>query len=131
MKLSNRAVTGVALAVVLTALPACSTNTALIGRDTLPSGAASRTVQSEVVGTVERVDTGSSEIYLRPSPGQPRMVTYSADTRVMYLGRVYPVSQLQSGDVVAMQMEKDARGNPHTHAIDMQKSSRDWAQSRN
>jgi hypothetical protein len=131
MKLSNRAVSGVALAVVLTALPACSTNTAIIGRDTLPAKAATPTVRNEVVGTVDRVDTGSSEIYLRPSPGHPGMVTYSAETRVIYLGRVYPVSQLQSGDVIAMHMEKDARGNPHTHAIDLQKSSRDWAQSRN
>ena len=128
---SNRAVSGVALAVVLTALPACSTNTALIGRDTLPSNAATPLARNEFVGTVDRVDTGSSEIYLRPSPGHPGMVTYSAETRVMYLGRVYPVSQLQSGDVVAMHMEKDARGNPHTHTIDLQKSSRDWAQSRN
>jgi len=45
----------------------------------------------------------------------------------MYLGRVYPVSQLRLGDVVAMQLEHDARGNPHTHAIDLQKSSGDWA----
>jgi len=49
----------------------------------------------------------------------------------MYLGRVYPVNQLQSGDVVAMHMEKDAHGYHHTHAIDLQKSSRDWDQSRN
>jgi len=131
MKISNRAASRVALAVVLTALPACSTNTALIGRDTLPPSAATPTVRNEVVGTVERVDTGSNEIYLRPSPGHPGMVTFSTETRVMYMGRVYPVSQLQSGDVIAMRMEKDARGNPHTHAIDLQKSSRDWAQSRN
>jgi hypothetical protein len=131
MKLSNGAVSGVALAVVLTALPACSSNTALIGRDTLPSTAASGAEQSEIVGAVERVDPGSREIYLRPSPGHPGMITYSAETRVMYLGRVYPVTQLESGDVIAMQMEKDARGNPHTYAIDLQKSSRDWAQSQN
>ena len=32
----------------------------------------------------------------------------------MYLGGAYPVSQLRFGDIVAMQMEKDSRGNPHT-----------------
>jgi hypothetical protein len=127
MNLINRAASGLALAVALTALSACSGNTALVGRETLPSRA-SQPVRSEVVGTVERVDTGSSEIYLRPSPGHPGMVTYSAETRVMYLGRVYPVSQLRIGDIVAMQMEKDSRGNPHTHMIRLQKSSGDWAQ---
>jgi hypothetical protein len=59
------------------------------------------------------------------------MVTYSAETRVMYLGRVYPVSQLQIGDIVAMQMGMDSRGNPHTHVIRLEKSSGDWAQRNN
>ena len=131
MNPSNQAVLAFALGLALVASVGCSDhNVSLVGRDTLPARA-SKTVRNDIVRTVERVDTGSSEIYLQPSPGHPRMVTYSKETRVMYLGRVYPVSQLQSGDVVAMQMQMDARGNPHTHAIDLQKSSRDWAQSRN
>jgi len=102
-----------------------------VGRDALPARASRQAVENDIVRTVERVDTGSSEIYLQPSPGHPGMVTYSKETRVMYLGRVYLVNQLQSGDVVAMHMEKDAHGYHHTHAIDLQKSSRDWDQSRN
>jgi hypothetical protein len=123
----NYAATGLAVAVALTAVAGCSGNTALIGRESLPSRA-SQPVRSEIVRTVERVDTGSNEIHLRASPGHPGMVTYSAETRVMYLGRVYPVSQLRVGDIVAMQMEKDSRGNPHTHMIRLQESSGDWAQ---
>jgi hypothetical protein len=130
MNLFNHAASGLALTVALTALGGCSGNTALIGRETLP-GRASQPVRSEIVRTVERVDTGSNEIYLRSSPGHPGMVTYSAETRVMYLGRVYPVSQLRVGDIVAMQMEKDSRGNPHTHMIRLQESSGDWAQRHN
>ena len=126
----NHAASGFALALALTGLAGCSGNTALIGRESLP-GRVSQPVQSEVVGTVERVDTGSSEIHLRPTPGHPGMVTYSAETRVTYLGRVYPVSQLRFGDIVAMQMEKDSRGNPHTHMIRLQESSGDWAQRHN
>ena len=131
MNLFNHAVPGLTLAVALTALAGCSgSNIGLVGRDTLPTRA-SQPVQSEIVGTVARVDTGSNEIHLRPSPGHPGMVSYSAETRVMYLGRVYPVSQLQFGDIVAMQMEKDSRGNPHTHMIRLQESTRVWAQGRN
>ena len=126
----NHAASGLALAVALTGLAGCSGNTALIGRESLP-GRASQPVQSEIVGTVERIDAGSSEIYLRPTPGHPGMVTYSAETRVTYLGRVYPVSQLRVGDIIAMQMEKDSRGNPHTHMIRLQESSGDWAQRHN
>jgi len=127
MNLINYAATGLAVAVALTAVAGCSGNTALIGRESLPSRA-SQPVRSEIVRTVERVDTGSNEIHLRASPGHPGMVTYSAETRVMYLGRVYPVSQLRVGDIVAMQMEKDSRGNPHTHMIRLQESAGDWAQ---
>ncbi len=130
MNVFNQAASGLALAVALTALAGCSGNTALIGRETLP-GRASQPVRSEIVRTVERVDTGSNEIHLRPSPGHPGMVSYSAETRVMYLGRVYPVSQLRVGDIVAMQMEKDSRGNPHTHMIRLQESTGDWAQRHN
>jgi len=130
MNLFNHAVSGVTLAVALTALAGCSSNTALVGRETLP-GRASQQVRSETVRTVERVDAGSNEIYLRPSAGHPGMVTYSAETRVMYLGRVYPVGQLRVGDIVAMEMEKDPRGNPHTHMIRLEKSTGDWAQRGN
>jgi hypothetical protein len=127
MNLFNHAASGLALAGALIALAGCSGNTALVGRESLP-GRASQPVRSEIVGTVERVDTGSNEIHLRPSPGHPGMVTYSAETRVMYLGRVYPVSQLRFGDIVAMQMDKDSRGHPHTHMIRLQESTGDWAQ---
>ena len=127
MNVINRGASGLALAVALTALAGCTGNTALVGRESLPARA-SQPVRSEIVRTVERVDTGSNEIHLRPSPGHPGMVTYSAETRVMYLGRVYPVSQLRFGDIVAMQMDKDSRGNPHTHMIRLQESTGDWAQ---
>ncbi len=132
MNLFNHTTSVLALALAVTALAGCSgNNTALIGRDTLPARANHAAARNEMVGTVDRVDTGSSEIHLRPSPGHPGMVTFSAETRVMYLGRVYPVSQLRYGDVVAMQMEKDSRGNPHTHLIDLQKSTGDWAERQN
>lgn len=131
MNLFNHAASSLTLAVALAAVAGCSGNTALVGRESVPARAG-QPVQNEIVGTVQRVDTGSNEIHLRASPGHPGMVTYSAETRVMYLGRAYPVSQLRSGDIVAMQMEQqDSRGNPHTHRIRVQKSTGDWAQRPN
>jgi hypothetical protein len=59
------------------------------------------------------------------------VVGYSTDARVMYRGRVYPVSQVQSGDVVVMQLSQDSRGNSYTDLIRVQESNRDWAQGRN
>jgi len=130
MTLFKEPASGVFLAVGLVALAGCSGNTALVGRDNLPARAA-QPARSEIVGTVERVDTVSNEIHLRPSQGHPGMVTYSAEARVAYLGGLYPVSQLRFGDIVAMQMEKDSHGNPHTHMIRLQESSGEWAQRHN
>ena len=127
MKQSNRAVMVFALGLAMVASVGCSDhNVSLVGRDTLPARA-SKTVRNEMVGTVARVDAASNEIHLRASPGHPGMVTYSAETRVTYLGHVYPVSQLRLGDVVAMQLDQDARGNPHTHVIRLETSAGDWA----
>ena len=125
MNLINRAVSGLTLALALTVSAGCSDNNfALIGRDTLPDRA-SPPVQDEIVATVERINTGSREISLRPNDGRTRVVGYSTDARVMYRGREYPVTQLEAGDVVVMQLRQDSRGNSYTDLIRVQESIRD------
>jgi hypothetical protein len=130
MNLINRGASSLVLIVALTISAGCSdSNFALVGRDTLPD-MASLPVQNEIVATVERLDTGSREISLRPNDGRTRVVGYSTDARVMYRGREYPVSQLEVGDVVAMQLRQDSRGNSYTDLIRVQESIRDRNQSR-
>jgi len=125
----NRAALGLTLALALTVGAGCSDNISLIGRDTLP-GRSSQPVPDEFVATVERINIGSREIDLRPNDGRTRVVGYSTDTRVMYRGREYPVTQLEAGDVVAMQLKQDSRGNSYTDLIRVQESIRDRDQSR-
>jgi len=130
MNLINRGASSLALLVALTISAACSDNNfALVGRDTLPDRT-SQPLQDEIVATVERLDTGSREISLRPNDGRTRVVAYSTDARVMYRGREYPVSQLEVGDVVVMQLRQDSRGNSYTDLIRIQESIRDREQSR-
>ena len=130
MNLFNHAASGLALGVALTALAGCSGNNfALVGRESLPASA-SEAVPDEFVATVERVNTGSREINLRPNDGRTRVVGYSTDTRVMYRGREYPVSQLEAGDIVAMQLRQDSRGNSYTDLIRVQESIQDQNQRR-
>ena len=128
MNLINRASSALTLAMALALSAGCNGNTALVGRDTLP-GRASEPVQDELVGTVERIDTWSREIHLRPNKGRLAVVSYNAETRVMHRGREYPVTQLESGDVVAMQLGKDSRGNSYTDLIRVQERIRDRDQS--
>ena len=125
----NRAALGLALALALTVGAGCSDNISLIGRDTLP-GRSSQPVQDEIVATVEQVNTASREIHLRPNDSRTRVVGYSADARVLYRGREYSVTQLEAGDVVAMQLTQDSRGNSYTDLIRVQENIRDRDQSR-
>jgi hypothetical protein len=48
----------------------------------------------------------------------------------MYRGREYPVSQLEAGDIVAMQLRRDSRGNSYTDLIRVQESIQDRNQRR-
>jgi hypothetical protein len=120
---------GLTLALALTAIAGCSDNIALVGRDTLPVGS-TQTVSEEFVAEVERINTGSREISLRPNDGRTRVVGYSTDARVLYRGREYPVTQLEAGDIVAMQLRQDSRGNSYTDLIRVQENIRDRDQSR-
>jgi hypothetical protein len=130
MHLITRAASGFALVFALTVFAGCGDNNfALVGRDTLPDRT-SQPLEDEIVATVERLDTGSREISLRPNDGRTRVVGYSTDARVMYRGREYPVSQLEVGDVVVMQVRQDSRGNSYTDLIRIQESIRDRDQSR-
>ena len=130
MNLINRGASSIVLLVALTISAGCGdSNFALVGRKTLPDRE-SQPLQDEIVATVERVDTGSREINLRPNDGRTRVVGYSTDARVMYRGREYPVTQLEIGDVVVMQLRQDSRGNSYTDLIRVQESISDRDQSR-
>jgi hypothetical protein len=124
MNLINRAALGLALALALTAIAGCSDNVALVGRPTLVLG------QDEFVAEVERLDTSSREIHLRPNDSRTRVVGYSTEARVMYRGREYPVTQLEAGDIVAMRLRQDSRGNSYTDLIRVQESIQDRNQRR-
>lgn len=124
MNLINRAASCLALALALTASAGCEGNIGLVGRPTLELG------QDEFVAEVERLDTSSREIHLRPNNSRTRVVGYSADARVVYRGREYPVAQLEAGDIVAMQLKQDSRGNSYTDLIRVQESIRDRNQGR-
>ena len=119
MKLFNRAALGLTLAVALTAIAACSDNIALVGRPAL------QLEPDEFFAEIDRLDTSSREIHLRPNDSRKRVVGYSTDARVLYHGREYPVAQLESGDKVSMQLKQDSRGNSYTDLVRVHERIRD------
>lgn len=118
----DRARSAIALGMLLLGVSGCMENIALIGRPTIEEG------QSDLVGEVDRVDLASRRLYLRPQGSDRRVIALSADAQVLDRGREYPVAQLQAGDVVAMQMKRDARGEPYADLIRIQQHTS--AQSR-
>ena len=123
MNLFNRATASLTLAMGLM-VSGCMENIALVGRPALEEG------REDIVGEVARLDTSSRQIYLRATESRPRVVSYSANAQVLYRGRDYAVTQLEPGDLVAMQVNQDSRGNYYTDLIRVQESVQDRNQSR-
>ena len=115
----NRAASCAFLGLALTVSVGCSDNIALVGRPTLQLD------KDEFFAEIDRVDTSSREIHLRPNDSRKRVVGYSADARVLLRGREYPVTQLESGDQVSMQLKQDSRGNSYTDLVRVHESIRD------
>ena len=124
MNLINLAAAGLTLALALTLATGCMENIALVGRPTLEEG------QEDIVGEVARLDTSARQIHLRATDSRTRVVGYSANAQVVYRGRDYAVTQLEPGDLVAMQVNQDSRGNYYTDLIRVQESIQDRNQSR-
>jgi len=101
---------------LLISVPGCMENIALIGRPTIEEG------QNDVVGEVERVDLSGRWIYLRPNKSDRRVVALSLDAQVLDRGREYPLARLKPGDVVAMQVKRDSRGDSYADLIRIQES---------
>ena len=124
MNLFNRAASSAVFGLALIVSAGCSENIALMGRSTLQLD------QEEIFAEIDRVDTSSRQIYLRPEDSRNRVVGYSSDARVLYQGRQYSIAQLERGDKVSMQLKQDSRGNSYTNLIRVQESLRDRNQSR-
>ncbi len=116
MKIIERATSLLALGMLLISIPGCMENIALIGRPTIEEG------QNDVVGEVERVDLSERRLYLRPNKSDRRVVALSLDAQVLDRGREYPLGRLKPGDVVAMQVKRDSRGDSYADLIRIQES---------
>ena len=71
----------------------------------------------EVLAELERIDLRPPEIYLRTRDGRTRSVSYKNDTRVIVRGREVTVSDLRPGDLVAIRLQQDSRGNEYADLI--------------
>jgi hypothetical protein len=118
--IGKRPLTLAALALALTAVPACATMGDLIRDDVGLNGGSSL-----VRGEVRSIDARRGRLQVREDHGRNITVSVDGRTRVVYRQRQYPLSALERGDLVRMRVTYDRRGNAWADRVDVQESVRD------
>lgn len=78
--------------------------------------------QGQVVVEVQGVDTRQQVIQVRTQEGQQGNVMFDQNTTVVYQNQQYPVTALERGDVVAMQLQQTQQGQTYVSQIVVQQS---------
>lgn len=79
----------------------------------------------QVVVEVQGVDTRQQVIQVRTQQGQQGNVFFDQNTTVIYQNQQYPVTALERGDVVAMQLQQTQQGQTYVSQIVVQQSVQD------
>jgi hypothetical protein len=75
--------------------------------------------RDEIVGTVQRIDERDRKIELRTSDGRLTTIKYDSGTRVYSRDLEMQVESLRRGDIVLVQLDRDARGDQYAYVIRM------------
>jgi hypothetical protein len=94
----------------------------LAGAAGLPGSGQQGQGQGQVVAEVQGLDTQRRLIQVRTQNGQTGSLLYDQNTVVVYQQRQYQVSNLERGDVVAIQVQQTNQGSPYASRIDVQQS---------
>jgi exosome complex RNA-binding protein Csl4 len=90
----------------------------IIGASSAPAGNA----QSQLTAEVRSVDSQRQRIELRTQQGETGWVQYDQNTAVVYRQQQYPVTALERGDVVVLQVQESAQGGAYVSRIEVQQS---------
>lgn len=82
----------------------------------------------EIVGEITGIDLRANRIHLRSTEdgrrAAPRTIHLEENTQLLYRGREYPLSSLEVGDIVALQVRDRERGSS-TNLLRVEQSSKD------
>src|SRR4051812_24976039 len=80
-------------------------------------GPAAGSGNSTVQGTVRGIDTQRGLLQITTTNGQTGNVYFDNRTQVVYQQQQYPVTALEQGDQVQVQIQQDQQGNYYTNYI--------------
>ena len=83
----------------------------------LQPGVGSGNGSAQVAGTVRYIDTQRQMLQITTQNGQTGNVYFDSRTQVVYQQQSYPVTALEQGDQVQMQLQQDQQGNYYTNYI--------------
>ncbi|HEX2168433.1 MAG TPA: hypothetical protein VHG09_14455 [Longimicrobiales bacterium] len=81
--------------------------------------------EGQISAEIRRVNTQQQTIQVATQDGQSGDVHYDQNTVVVYQQEQYPVTALEPGDLVVLQVQETAQGSLYTNRIDVQTSVQD------
>jgi hypothetical protein len=126
-----RAISSLTLLVGLAVLPGCAAGGGGMGGlgDILGSVLGGATGQGQgqqqaqtVQAEVQQLDTQRQRLSIRTSQGQTGTVLYDQQTVVVYRQQQYPVTALERGDVVNLQLQQTSQNDVYVSRVDVVQS---------
>lgn len=112
-----------AAAAALLALPACAGgNLGALGDILGGAMGTGGQQQGQIVAEVQSVDTRNQVIRVRTQQGETGDVRYDQNTTVLYQQQQYPVTALERGDVIEMQLQQVDKNRLYTSRIEVRQS---------
>lgn len=81
--------------------------------------------QAQLQAEVQQVDASSQRIYVRTQQGQSGVVRFDGQTVVVYRQQQYPVTALERGDIVVMQLHQLSQNELYASRIDVTQSAQE------
>lgn len=81
--------------------------------------------QAQLQAEVQQVDASRQQIYVRTQQGQSGAVRFDGQTIVVYRQQQYPVTALERGDIVVMQLHQVSQNELYASRIDVTQSAQE------
>ena len=85
-------------------------------------GGAQGSQTQQLQGEVQQVDTQSQRLTVRTQQGQTGSVRYDQRTVVVYRQQQYPVTALERGDIINLQLVQTAQNEVYVERVDVMQS---------